>query len=71
MFDEPIESMLQSLNGPEFVIRKNGLSAVFDKNGNQLTDFVIGEFDWKWGDVDIYPKRVIYNEEANIELPPR
>lgn len=75
MFKEPIESMLQSLNGPEFVIRKNGLSAVFDMDGNQLTDFVNGQFDWKWGDFDplkeYHPVRIIYNEEANIELAPR
>lgn len=74
MFDEPIEAMLQSLNGPEFIVRKNGLSAVFDMDGKQLTDFVKGEFDWKWGDVDFlnyHPVRIIYNEEADIELPPR
>ncbi len=44
MFDEPIEGMLQSLNGPEFIVKKNGLSAVFDMDGNQLTDFVKGIF---------------------------
>ncbi len=74
MFDEPIEAMLKSLNGPEFIVCKNGLSAVFDKNGKQLTDFVKGEFDWKWGDVDYlnyHLVRIIYNEEAGIELPPR
>lgn len=75
MFNEPIEAMLQSLNGPEFIIRKDGLSAVFDMDGSQLTDFVKGKFDWKWGDVDImkdcHLKRIIFNEEANIELPPR
>ena len=75
MFDKPIEAMLQSLNGSEFIIRKNGLSAVFDMDGNQLTDFVKGEFDWKWAKIDMlkeyHPKRIIFNEEANIELPPR
>ena len=75
MFEEPIETMLQSLNGPEFVISKNGLSAVFDMDGNQLTDFVIGKFDWKWGEIDTlkdyHPQRIIFNEKANIELPPR
>jgi len=75
MFNEPIESMLQSLNGPEFIIRKNGLSAVFDMDGHQLTDFVKGRFEWKWGNFDplkeYHPVRIIYNEEANIELTPR
>lgn len=77
MFNEPIESMLQSLNGPEFVLKKNGLSAVFDMDGNQLTDFVSGVFLWKWTEPDEkgydpnYMKRTIFNKEAKIELPPR
>lgn len=75
MFNEPIESMLKSLNGPEFVIRKKGLSAVFDMEGNQLTDFVPGQFHWEWDtnidNMNPIPKRIIYNDEANIRLAPR
>lgn len=77
MFYEPIESMLQSLNGPEFVVKKNGLSAVFDMDGKQLTDFVSGVFLWKWTEPDEkgfdpdFMKRTIYNKEARIEQPPR
>lgn len=76
MFEEPIEGMLQSLNGPEFIVKRNGLSAVFDMNGNKLTEFVKGQFDWKWAPYDpIKDKggmlRIIYNEEAGIELSPR
>jgi hypothetical protein len=46
-------------------------------DGNQLTDFVPGVFDWKWtehNEKDFDPnyiKRTIYNEVAKIELPPR
>ncbi len=72
MFEEPIESMLQSLNGPEFIIKKNGLSAVFDMNGKQLTEFVKGNFDWEWDPKDNNGlKRIIFNREAGIELKPR
>lgn len=76
MFEEPIEGMLQSLNGPEFIVKKNELSAVFDMNGNKLTDFVKGQFYWKWAPCDPIKNRdgmlrIIYNEEAGIELPPR
>ena len=71
MFNEPVEAILQSLNGPEFVVKKNGLSAVFDKNGKQLTDFVPSSFDWKWVESDFYSKRIIFNEKAKVELPPR
>lgn len=77
MFNEPIEAMLQNLNGPEFVIKKNGMSAVFDMDGKQLTDFVPGSFCWKWAEIDEYDfdpcnmKRTIFNGEAKIKLPPR
>ena len=77
MFNEPIEAMLKSLNGPEFVIKKNGLSAIFDMDGKQLTDFVPGSFNWKWTDINEYDfdpcniKRTIFNEVAKIKLPPR
>lgn len=75
MFDEPVEGILQSLNGPEFIVRKQGLSAVYDMNGQPLTDFVQGDFDWKWAPndplKDINLHRIIYNEEAGIELKPR
>lgn len=77
MFNNPIEAMLKNLNGPEFVIKKNGLSAVFDMDGNQLTEFVPGVFDWKWSGHDEYGydscdlKRTIFNKEAKIKLPPR
>ena len=71
VFDEPIEAMLQSLNGPEFVVKKNGLSAVFDMDGTQLTEFLPGSFYWKWAESNLYPKRIIFNEDANLELPPR
>lgn len=74
MFDEPIEGMLQSLNGPEFIIRKDGLSAVFDMDGKQLTDFVEGVFEWKWAPCNHLKsdphRRIIYNEEAGIKLSP-
>ncbi len=75
MFDEPIEAMLQSLNGPEFIIKKNGLSAVFDMDGNQLTDFVEGVFDWEWAPSNLLKpeptRRIIYNKEAGIKLAPK
>lgn len=73
MFDEPIEGILQSLNGPEFIIRKGGLSAVFDMDGKQLTEFVEGVFEWKWAPYKRPGEnlRIIYNEEAGIELEPR
>lgn len=75
MFDEPIDGMLNSLNGPEFVIRKNGLSAVFDMDGKQLTEFVEGVFEWEWAPYNRLKsdphRRIIYNEKARIKLAPR
>lgn len=63
----PIEAMEHSLNGPEFIIYKNGLSAVFDGEGNQLTDFVKGAFHWRWDDKG-FPARIIYNKDVGIEI---
>lgn len=73
LFKEPVEGILHSLNGPEFIVRKDGLSAVFDGDGNRLTGFVKGEFKWKWAPCDpIKDKwrnpKIIYNEDAGIEL---
>ncbi len=68
----PIDAVLSPLNGPEFVIVKNGLSAVFSAGGKQLTDFVKGRFEWQWAPVNpsqgFHHERIITNKEANISL---
>lgn len=76
MFDYPMGDIVFSLNGPEMVVKIDDESAVFDSDGNQLTEFVKGTFDWKWAPydsrkTDSVNKRIIYNEQAGIELPPR
>lgn len=61
------------MNGLEFIIRKGGLSAVFDMDGKQLTEFAEGTFRWKWAPCNCHGEdlRIIYNKEAGIELEPR
>lgn len=66
MFKEPIDGIYQTLNGPEFIVKKNGLSAVFDSEGQQLTDFVKGDFLWKLTEKHNY--RIIYNDIAGITI---
>lgn len=69
-----LKSMDRPLNGPEFVIERDGLSAVFDGGGQQLTDFVTGTWDWKWAPIEFGKpdfRRIIFNKDAGIELPPR
>lgn len=70
LFQTPIDDVLCPLNGPEFVIVKNGLSAVFNAYRKQLTDFVKGRFESKWAPYNpLMPhERIIYNKEANIQL---
>lgn len=70
LFKTPINDVLCPLNGPEFVVVKNGLSAVFNAYGKQLTDFIKGRFEWKWAPYNpLMPhERIIYNKEANIQL---
>ena len=75
MFKEPIDGILHSLNGPEFVVMKGDLRAVFDAFGKQLTDFVKGDFNWRWATAKSRPwietnKVEIYNEEAGIAIVP-
>ena len=60
------DGVLQGLNGGEFVIVKDGLSAVFNPEGKQLTPFAQGTFKWRWA--QDYPKREIFNEEAGITI---
>lgn len=70
LFKTPIGDVLCPLNGPEFVIVKNELSAVFNAYGKQLTDFVKGRFEWEWAlyNPSTAHERIIYNKEANIQL---
>lgn len=70
LFKEPIENILTNLNGPEFVIQKNGLSAVFDGRGKQLTEFTKGVFEWRWHSTNKPSdnQRVIFNNDAGIIL---
>ena len=72
LFQTPIDDVLCPLNGPEFVVVKNGLSAVFNAYGKQLTDFVKDRFEWKWAPVKPLCAhnydRIIYNKDANIQL---
>lgn len=72
LFNSAIDCVLQPLNGPEFIVLNNGLSAVFDENGKQLTKFVTGHFDWEWAPYkpnrNNTMERYIYNKEANIRF---
>lgn len=70
LFDEPIDCVLDNLgyyhSGP-FVVIKDGLSTVFDKEGNPLTNFVKGQFKWTWARFENKEEHhIIYNEEAQI-----
>ncbi|MBO4560546.1 MAG: hypothetical protein J5705_01080 [Bacteroidaceae bacterium] len=67
-YNEPLDGILKTLYGDEFIGLRDGLQAVFDGNCKQLTDFVEGQFEWKRD-----PKtrdRIIYNKIAGIELAP-
>lgn len=71
-----IDGLEDNLNGPEFVVVQNGLSAVFDGEGKQLTDFVKGKFEWERIPDTIHSKeaqksnhtRYIINEKAHIKF---
>lgn len=68
LLDFPFDKVTHNLNGPEFVVFKDGLSAVFDSEGKQLTEFVSGTFKWEWSQAPHFIHREIYNREAGISI---
>lgn len=68
LLDFPFDKATCDLNGPEIVVFKDGLSAVFDPEGKQLTEFVSGTFKWHFSWSNDVLKREIYNSEAGPEL---
>lgn len=68
LLDFPFDKVTHNLNGPEFVVFKDGLSAVFDSEGKQLTEFVSGTFKWHFSWSNDVLKREIYNSEAGISI---
>lgn len=68
LLDFPFDKVTHNLNGPEFVVFKDGLSAVFDSEGKQLTEFVSGTFKWEWSQTPHFIHREIYNREAGISI---
>lgn len=67
LFREPVEGVLKSLNGPEFLVLKEGKKALFDGDGNPLSEFVEGEWRWEWAGGD-YPKRRLFNDNADLSF---
>lgn len=68
LLDFPFDKATCDLNGPEIVVFKDGLSAVFDPEGKQLTEFVSGTFKWHFSWSNDVLKREIYNSEAGISI---
>lgn len=67
VFNEPVEGVIQSLNGPEFLVLKGGKKALFDGDGKPLSDFVEGEWQWEWAEGK-YPQRRLFNDKANLSF---
>lgn len=65
LFNEPIDGILNYWLNNDFIVIKNGLSAVVNSSGHLLTDFVKGQFEWKRGNRG---NITFINKEAGIEL---
>lgn len=58
-------------HGCEFIGKLDDKIALFSKDGVQLTEFVQGEFNWKWGTSAMEEKgwrKFYFNDEARIRI---
>ncbi len=63
LFDEPIDCVVEYFGGC-FVVKRNGLSALFDANGVQRTDFVKGRFEHQWKKDKLW----FFNRKARVKV---
>lgn len=65
LLDYPVDDVLENICGAGMIIQKNGLSAFFSLEGEQMSDFVTGKWRWRWkeGNSSI---RIIYNQDENL-----
>lgn len=62
---------IEQAHGCEFIGKLDGKIALFSKDGVQLTEFVQGEFNWKWGTSAMEEKgwrKFYHNEKAQIRI---
>lgn len=64
LLDYPVDDVLENLNGAGMIIQKDNLSAFFNSEGRQMSEFVPGK--WRWGWENVY--RVVYNDEENLSF---
>lgn len=60
----PIDNCRTNFNGAGIQVFKGEKSAFFNMEGEQLTDFRVGNFSWKWDTRCIYAFRQIIIDEA-------
>lgn len=60
----PIDNCRTDFNGAGIQVFKGEKSAFFNMEGEQLTDFRVGNFSWKWDTRCIYAFRQIIIDEA-------
>lgn len=70
LFDFPVLTLLQNNEIGIFIVKKDGLTAMFDHDKKQLTPFVAGQFEWKWSENKKTNQyyRTIFNKEAGISM---
>ena len=62
---------IQKLIGPELICKKGGKVALFNSKAEQLTDFVVGNFEWERADyhpLDDFERIYYFNHEAQIKI---
>lgn len=69
IFDEGFDNIYKII-GKEFVCGRGTKNALFGNEAVQLTEFVMGEFEWEWPDTLLRgSERILYlNHEAKIKI---
>ena len=69
VFERGLDNIFM-IEGREFVCRQGGKIALFGDGAKQLTDFVVGKFDWEWPDsyYDNLNKICYLNEKAKLKV---
>lgn len=67
VLDYPVDDVLENICGAGMIIQKDGLSAFFSIEGRQMSEFVAGDWRWKWAEGNSC-ETIVYNEKENLKF---
>ena len=67
LLDYPVDDVLENICGAGMIIQKGARSAFFSLEGRQMSEFVSGEWRWKWAE-GYSCARIVYNAIENLKF---